>query len=106
VVEVVPLISALNWRRESRTNTNTLPINFPINYSIFLTLFWFAYYPTLSLLFYFFSLHLRTITAILRRHVNGIAKALRNEIRWSTPQQFCEYFFKTWKRHFLISQNI
>jgi hypothetical protein len=39
MVEVAPSISTLNWRRELRTNTNTLPINFPINYSVFFTLF-------------------------------------------------------------------
>jgi archaellum component FlaC len=57
VVEVALSISALNWKEESRTNTNTSPINFPINYSVFLILFWFTHYSTLLLLFCFFSLY-------------------------------------------------
>jgi hypothetical protein len=57
VVEVAPSISTLNWKRESQTNINTLPINFPINYGVFLTLFWFVHYSTFSLLFCFFSLY-------------------------------------------------
>jgi hypothetical protein len=86
VNKVAPSISCLTWRGEFRINTKITPINFPINHGIFLTLFWFVHYPTLSLLSCFFSLHLQTISAILRRFVNGIANALRNEIQWLTPQ--------------------
>jgi hypothetical protein len=80
VKEVAPLIFYLNLRGKLQINTKITLINFLINHRIFLTLFWFAHYPTLSLLFYFFSLHPQTISAILRRFMNRIANALRNEI--------------------------
>lgn len=55
---------------------------------IFLTLFWLAHYPTLSLISVIFHLHERTITQILKHTLVGMSKALKEEIRWRTDLEF------------------
>jgi hypothetical protein len=67
----------------------------------FVTLFWLAHYPTLSLMSAMFGIHERSITHILKRTITGMAWSLKDKIKWPSDEEFQRkkhefFFFQNW----------
>lgn len=81
-------IEHTTYQGTERKQTVIAHTKYSIPLMIFITLFWLAHYPTLSLISCIFNIHERTITQLLKKTLVGMSKKLKNEIKWPLDEEF------------------
>ena len=92
VDEVKESFQQTTWRGTDRKDP--LPkTDMDPKYCIFITLYWLAHYPTISVLSCLMHIHPRTCTRILKRTTVAMAKVLKPEIKWPSDEEFEQLTF-------------
>ena len=87
VDEVCSAWENTTWRGSERKMKHRAQKSPKLETALFLTLFWMAHYPTLSLIGSMFDIHPRTLTRILKRMTVTLNQVLKDEVKWPTDEE-------------------